>query len=60
MKLKSKDTINPRDGVARNWRFGNVAVEWYVERPPQSWLRFDSNFSVRWYSTKSEGANHDE
>lgn len=50
MNIESKDTIDPRDGVARHWRIGPVAIEWYVERPPQSWMAFDSNLSVRWYA----------
>ena len=47
--IESKDTINPRKGIARHWRIGGIAIEWYVERPPQSWLRLDSNFAIKWY-----------
>jgi len=48
--IESKDTIDPPNGIARSWRIGGFAIEWYVERPPESWLRFDSNLSVRWYN----------
>ena len=48
--FESRDTINPRSGVARNWRIGPMVIEWYVELPPQSWLTFDSNLSIRVFS----------
>lgn len=47
MKLKSVDTVEPKNGIARHWRIGPVVIEWFIERPPQEWLRLDSNFSIR-------------
>jgi hypothetical protein len=49
MKIESRDTVNPHDGIARNWCVGNLVVEWYVERPPQEWMKFDFQCSVRWF-----------
>lgn len=48
MKIESRET-SPREGIARHWRVGNLLIEWYVERPPVSWLRFDVELSVRWF-----------
>ena len=57
MRLESCETIDPRNGIARKWRIGNLSIEWYVERPPQSWLRFDANLAVSWYADQTEGGS---
>lgn len=48
--FESRETIDPRRGIARNWRLGPLVIEWYVEAPPQDWLRFDGQCSVRWFA----------
>jgi len=50
LEVGSEETVDPRSGVARRWRLGNPLIEWYVERPPQSWLRFDGQLSIRWFA----------
>jgi len=50
MKVESRETVDLEHGIARNWRIGQVVIEWYVERPREEWLRFDSNLSIRWFA----------
>lgn len=49
MKFESKETIATRDGIHQHWRIGPLSIEWYAERPPQSWIRFQMDVSIRWY-----------
>lgn len=55
MRLESRDTVDPRVGYARSWRVGPLVIEWYAEKPPQSWLRFEANLNVRMYDEDDRG-----
>jgi len=48
--IESRETIDPDGGIARHWRVGNLLIEWYAERPRESWLRFDGQLSIRWFT----------
>ena len=48
MVIKSEQSFDLPQVVARHWEIGRLTIEWYVKWRPKESVQFDGNLSVRW------------